>query len=159
MSYNISLEPIMFCCRSSRLWNWKWRQNVYAVYFNCCWPYTKSMNMYYIYVCGKCRTQFLLPNWGFIYFWKKKKEDIHWTPKYEVNMIVFFKSQLIHVFTEWHLSEIYYYRINNIDSNMGSFFRFVKKPERLGIISLAHAPVHVTDFTVVYVHVEQLKVA
>jgi hypothetical protein len=35
-------------------------------------------------------------------------------------------------------------------SNMTSFFRFVKKRAiyRLGIISLAHALVHVTDFLV-----------
>ena len=42
---------------------------------------------------------------------------------------------------------------------MGSFFRFVKKTERLGIISLAHAPVHVTDFPVVNVHVDKLSSA
>jgi hypothetical protein len=40
------------------------------------------------------------------------------------------------------------------NSNMTSFFRFVNKRAiyRLGIISLAHAPVHVTDFPVVNVH-------
>jgi hypothetical protein len=38
-----------------------------------------------------------------------------------------------------------------VNSNMPSFFRFVKKWAiyRLAIISLAHAPVHVTDFPVV----------
>ena len=44
---------------------------------------------------------------------------------------------------------------------MTSFFRFVN--ERviilLGIISLAHAPVHVTDFPVVNVHVDELSSA
>jgi hypothetical protein len=37
---------------------------------------------------------------------------------------------------------------------MTSFFRFLNKRAiyRLGIISLAHAPVHVTDFPVVNVH-------
>ena len=44
---------------------------------------------------------------------------------------------------------------------MTSFFRFVDKPAiyRLGIISLAHAPVHVTDFSVVNVHVDELSSA
>jgi hypothetical protein len=44
---------------------------------------------------------------------------------------------------------------------MTSFFRFVKKRAiyRLGIISLAHAPVHVTDFPVVNVHVDELSSA
>ena len=43
---------------------------------------------------------------------------------------------------------------SNFNSNMTSFFRFVNKRAiyRLGIISLAHAPVHVTDFPVVNVH-------
>ena len=38
-----------------------------------------------------------------------------------------------------------------INANMTSFFRFVNKRAiyRLGIMSLAHAPVHVTDFPVV----------
>jgi len=42
---------------------------------------------------------------------------------------------------------------------MTSYFRFVDKPAiyRLGIISLAHAPVHVTDFSVVNVHVDELS--
>ena len=41
---------------------------------------------------------------------------------------------------------------------MTSFFRFVNKRAiyRLGIISLAHVPVHVTDFPVVNVHVDEL---
>ena len=46
------------------------------------------------------------------------------------------------------------------DSNMTSFFfRFVNKRAiyRLGIISLAHAPVHMTDFPVVNVHVDELS--
>ena len=40
-----------------------------------------------------------------------------------------------------------------------SFFRFVNKRViyRLGIISLAHAPVHLTDFPVVNVHVDELS--
>ena len=43
------------------------------------------------------------------------------------------------------------------NSNMTSFFRFANKQAiyRLGIISLAHAPVHVTDFPVVNVHVDE----
>jgi hypothetical protein len=42
-----------------------------------------------------------------------------------------------------------------------NFFRFVNKRAiyRLGIISLAHAPVHVTDFHVVNVHVDELSSA
>ena len=44
---------------------------------------------------------------------------------------------------------------------MTSFFRFVNKRaiHRLGIISLAHAPVHVTDFPIVNVHVDELSSA
>ena len=44
---------------------------------------------------------------------------------------------------------------------MTSFFRFVNKLAiyRLGIISLAHAPVHVTDFPVANVHVDELSSA
>jgi hypothetical protein len=47
------------------------------------------------------------------------------------------------------------------NSNTTSFFRFVNKRAiyRLGIISLAHAPVHVTDFPVVNVHVDELSSA
>ena len=46
-----------------------------------------------------------------------------------------------------------------LNFNMTSFFRFVNKWAiyRLGIISLAHAPVHVTDFPVVNVHVDELS--
>ena len=44
---------------------------------------------------------------------------------------------------------------------MTSFFRFVNKRAiyRLGIITLAYAPVHVTDFPVVNVHVDELSYA
>ena len=44
---------------------------------------------------------------------------------------------------------------------MTYFFRFVNKRAiyRLGIISLAHALVHVTDFSVVNVHVDELSFA
>ena len=44
---------------------------------------------------------------------------------------------------------------------MTSFFRFVDKRAiyRLDIISLAHAPVYVTDFSVVNVHVNELSSA
>ena len=47
------------------------------------------------------------------------------------------------------------------NSNMTSFFRFVNKRAiyRLGIISLAHALVHVIDFSVVNVHVDELSSA
>ena len=49
----------------------------------------------------------------------------------------------------------------NTDSNMTSFFRCVNKRAiyRLSIISLAHAPVHVTDFPVENVHVDELSSA
>jgi len=42
---------------------------------------------------------------------------------------------------------------------MTSFFRFVEKRAiyRLGIISLAHAVVHMTDLPVVNVHVDELS--
>ena len=51
-------------------------------------------------------------------------------------------------------NDIYHMAFININYNMTSFFRFVNKRAiyRLGIISLAHAPVHVTDFPVVNVH-------
>ena len=46
---------------------------------------------------------------------------------------------------------------------MTSFFRFVDKRAIYGLgiisISLAHAPVHVTDFPVVNVHVDELSSA
>ena len=44
---------------------------------------------------------------------------------------------------------------------MTSFFRFVDKRAiyQLGITSLAHMPVHVTDFSVVNVHVDELSSA
>jgi hypothetical protein len=44
------------------------------------------------------------------------------------------------------------------DSNMTSFFPFVKKRAnyQLGIISLAHVQAYVTDFPVVNVHVDKL---
>jgi hypothetical protein len=44
-------------------------------------------------------------------------------------------------------------------SNMTSFFRFVNKRAiyRLCVISLAHAQVHMTDFPVVNVHVDELS--
>jgi len=44
---------------------------------------------------------------------------------------------------------------------MMSFFRFVDKRAiyRLSIISLVHAPVHVTGFPVVNVHVDELSSA
>ena len=46
-------------------------------------------------------------------------------------------------------------------SNITSFFRFVNKWAiyRLGIISFAHAAVHVTDLSVVNVHVDELSSA
>ena len=44
---------------------------------------------------------------------------------------------------------------------MTSFFRFVniRAIYRLGIISLAHAPVHVIDFPIINVHVDELSSA
>jgi hypothetical protein len=54
-----------------------------------------------------------------------------------------------------YITNIFFY------SKMTSFFRFVNKRAiyRLGIISLAHAPLHVTDFSVVNVHVDELSSA
>ena len=48
-----------------------------------------------------------------------------------------------------------------LNSNITSFFRFVNKRAiyRLGMILLAHAPLHVTDFPVVNVHVDELSYA
>ena len=52
-------------------------------------------------------------------------------------------------------------RFSLTNSNMMSLFRFATKRTiyRLGIISLAHAPVHVTDFPVVNVHFDELSSA
>jgi hypothetical protein len=52
-------------------------------------------------------------------------------------------------------------RFSLTNSNITSLFRFVTKRTiyRLGIISLAHAPVHVTDFPVVNVHFDELSSA
>ena len=46
-------------------------------------------------------------------------------------------------------------------SNIASFFRFVDKRAiyRLGIIAITNASVHVTDFSVVNVHVDELSSA
>ena len=59
---------------------------------------------------------------------------------------------------EWQIQIVTW---NNRNSNMTSFFRFVNKRAiyRLGIISLTHAPVRVTDFPVVNVHVDELSSA
>ena len=56
--------------------------------------------------------------------------------------------------------EIGFIQINN-NSNMTSFFCFVNKRAiyQLGIISLARAPVHVTDFPVINVPVDELSSA
>jgi hypothetical protein len=67
--------------------------------------------------------------------------------------------------SEINLNYIHIYKTENTDlkkknySNMTPFFSFVNKRAicRLGIISLAHAPVHVTDFPVVNVHVDELS--
>ena len=49
--------------------------------------------------------------------------------------------------------------VNEVHSNITSFFHFVNKRAiyRLSIISLVHAPVHVTDFPVVNVHVDEFE--
>jgi len=59
-------------------------------------------------------------------------------------------------FSAWRKAYVTREFISN--SNMTSFFRFVNKRAiyLLGIISLAHALVHVTDFPVVNVHVDEL---
>ena len=50
---------------------------------------------------------------------------------------------------------------NTIYTNITSFFRFVNKRAiyRSGIISLTYAPVHLTDFPVVNIHVDELSSA
>ena len=61
---------------------------------------------------------------------------------------------IIDVLSKFTVSEC-----SNYYSNMTSFFRFVEKRAiyRLGIISLAHAVVHMTDLPVVNVHVDELS--
>jgi hypothetical protein len=57
---------------------------------------------------------------------------------------------------------LFFFRKNVICySNITSFFRFVDKRAIywLGIISLAHAPVHVTDFSVINVHFDEISSA
>jgi hypothetical protein len=70
----------------------------------------------YIYACGKCRTQFMLP----------MEKSVTFTIEY---WIIF-------------------------NSNITSFFRFVNKRANypFGIISLAHAPVNVTAFSIGSIH-------
>ena len=78
--------------------------------------------------------------------------------------------QCMPVYAYVHVQQIYFtadlfsscqiydlYKLYN--SNMTSFFHFVDKQAiyRLGIISLAHAPVHVTDLSVINVHVDELS--
>jgi hypothetical protein len=59
-------------------------------------------------------------------------------------------------FFSWIATSVF----SNVYSNMTSFFRFANKRDLLiGYISLAHAPVHVTDFPVVNVHVDELSSA
>ena len=59
-------------------------------------------------------------------------------------------------FFSWIATSVF----SNVYSNMTSFFRFVNKRDlSIGYISLAHAPVHVTDFPVVNVHVDELSSA
>jgi hypothetical protein len=70
-----------------------------------------------------------------------------------------------HIFFEWNKclcrQQILIVPWSNRNSNMTSFFRFKNKRAsyRLGLISLAHAPVHVTDFSVVNVQVDKLSSA
>jgi hypothetical protein len=61
------------------------------------------------------------------------------------------KSTNTVVYFDW--KTVIYIYASIVDSNMTSFFRFINKRAiyRLGIISLAHALVHVTDFPVVKV--------
>ena len=49
----------------------------------------------------------------------------------------------------------------NFNSSMTSYFRFVNKQAiyQWGIISLVHAPVHMTEFPVVNVHVDESLLA
>ena len=59
-------------------------------------------------------------------------------------------------FFSWIATSVF----SNVYSNMTSFFRFVNKRDlSIGYISLAHEPVHVTDFPVVNVHVDELSSA
>ena len=74
----------------------------------------------------------------------------------------FIKLYLVLLYFDWMtllvtLSDIS--RFINLYSNIPSFFHFGNKRAiyRLGIISLAHAPVHVTDCPVVNVHVDELS--
>jgi len=85
-------------------------------------------------------TIFQLNRGGQVYLWRKREY-----PKKTTNL-----SQV---------TDKRYHLIINVNSNMTSFFSFVNKRAiyRLGIISLAHAPVHVSDFPVVNVHVDELS--
>jgi hypothetical protein len=74
----------------------------------------------YIYACGKCRTQFMLPMEKSVTFTGACANGVTCSPNIFSN------------------------------SNITSFFRFVNKRASypFGIISLAHAPVNVTDFSI-----------
>ena len=67
------------------------------------------------------------------------------------------------VFNTFHIPSWYFdtSKIRYSILYMTSFFRFVNKRAiyRLGIISLAHAPVHVTDFAIINVHFDELSSA
>jgi hypothetical protein len=84
----------------------------------------------------------------------KNTSQMCWTPsctsKHSILMYIDNNTN-IKIRIRWYISH----------SNITSFFRFVNKRAiyRLGIISLAHAPGHVTDIPVVNVHVDELSSA
>ena len=76
-------------------------------------------------------------------------------------MIAILDAQFYFLLNQRFKGSFMYSLRKKIYSNMTSFVRFVNKRaiDRLGIISLAHAPLHMTDFPVVNVHADELSSA
>jgi hypothetical protein len=95
----------------------------------------------HIYVCGQCRTQFMLDLWILITPLVSSNSSSYMYEPYDEN-------------TLWRLLRVSISRLllrfSLTNSNITSLFRFVTKRTiyRLGIISLAHAPVYVAAYIV-----------
>jgi hypothetical protein len=111
---------------------------------------------------------------GYKYFIPSKRREIKFNNIREPMLKLKTHSGFHDLFRFWYVEEYkygsilwlvdgnLYLRFRTIShSNMTSFFRFVNKRTiyQLGIISLVHAPVHLTDFFVVNVHVHELSSA
>ena len=120
------------------------------------WLYLKKM-----YKCSKWNTGSFFINNSITFFSLRNNYSILFIPS-GINIVIFF-SVGTNAMVEILFHHILYIQHSLIVccSNMTSFFCFVAKRAiyRLGIITLAHVPVHVTDFPVVNVHVDELSSA